>query len=97
MAKKKTTGMKTTAAALPVAATPGITCTGYKLGIDCTDRNFLDLEATGDSGGPYHLVIERSNDRTELVQKTLNKLADLWPANDFHFQADAKNEITEIL
>jgi hypothetical protein len=108
MAKKKV--KKTSEAASPAAnpaeavvvtaaARPVITSNGYQLAVINNPTGIsLRLELTSQPDAvQYHLRINSTNDRTELVQEVLNKLADLWPAFDWHFTADASGEITDIV
>ncbi len=87
------------AVSVPTAASPVIRCNGYQLAIFNTPDLFrLDLDLlTQPDSVQYHLRITGINDRTELVQKLLNKLAVLWPAFDFHFTADDRGEITNLV
>ena len=74
-----------------------IVCEDYQMTTFENGPNGPVFELVAHSGGKeYHLQIEAVNDRTELVQGLLRKMADLWPACDFQFHANARQEITDV-
>jgi hypothetical protein len=105
---KKTAMTRAAASSAPSATQPApattapkstITCNGYELHVINNPNGFslrLDLTSQPDAV-QYHLRINSTNDRTELVQTVLAKLAELWPGSEWHFTAGASGEITEIV
>ena len=72
-------------------------CEEYRAITFQSDLNGPALDLVAASGNTeYHLQVVASGDKTALVQKLLRKMAELWPAFDFEFQANSKREITDV-
>ena len=75
-----------------------LTARGYRLTMLNSGSEFgFDLTVAASDGAEYHLRIEGANDRTELLQAALHKLAELWPAFDWQFRGNSRGQIVKIL
>jgi hypothetical protein len=74
------------------------TCVGYTLTLKrASGMTVCELFVDGDDNEVHRLQVLKSADRKALVQKTVAKLAEVWPSATFQFESNAAKVITKIL